>query len=175
MTRGTKEATSLPRVVWIGIGLLVVTGLALQADALVAHRRADRADELARAAAQQAADTETATDAAHHDLDQAVTEAVAASQALEAVRARLIAAGTSEASIVGDVDAARAAMAALQTQVDASAAGVQAGAAQLAALRSCLDVGQRAVDAAALRPGADIDAQLAAASTACAATAGVGP
>ncbi|MGZ4681432.1 MAG: hypothetical protein ACXV8G_03110 [Acidimicrobiales bacterium] len=177
MTRGTRATSTKARVAWIGIALLVLGGLTLQVDALIVHRRADRADELTRAARQQAADTDTAVEAAHGDLDQAVTQAMAASPALEAVRAVLVAAGTSESSIAGDVVAARAAMASLQTQIDASAAGVQTRSAQLVALRGCLDVGQRALDAAAVRKGDGVDADLTAASVACAgtATSAVGP
>jgi hypothetical protein len=137
----------------------------------VVHRRADRSRELAAAARAHDADVEDALARSHADLDQAAVEATAAAQALDTVRARLVAAGTSEATIAGDVVAARSAMTALQTQIDAAAAGVQTRAGQLDALRGCLVAGQRALDAAGVQPGDGVDADLAAASTACAATA----
>ncbi len=171
MTGGTREASNLGRAAWISIVVVLLVGVALQANGLVVHRRADRARELAAAARAHDADVEDALAQSHEDLDQAVTEATAAAHALDTVRAQLVAAGTSEATIAGDVVAARSAMANLQAQIDASAADVQTRAGQLDALRACLTAGQRALDAAAVRPGSGADAELTAASLACAATA----
>ena len=171
MTRGTQGASNLGRGAWIGIVVLLLAGVALQVNAAMVHGRADRARQLAAAARAHDADAEDAVGHSRDELDQAVVEATAASQALETVRARLRAAGTSEATIAGDVVAARSAMAALQSQIDASAADVQTRAGQLDALRSCLVAGQRDLDAAAVRPGDGVDADLTAASVACATTA----
>jgi hypothetical protein len=171
MTRGTRGTSNLGRAAWIGIAVVLLVGVALQVNALVVHRRADRARDLAAAARAHDADVEDALAQSHVDLDQAVVEATAAAQALEAVRAQLVTAGTSEATIAGDVVAARSAMASLQAQIDASAADVQTRAGQLDALRGCLTAGQRALDAAAVRPGDGVDAELTAASVACAVTA----
>jgi len=171
MTRSSQAVTRPRRTVWIAIGLVLSAGLALQASALLAHRDADRANRAAAVADQRNDEATAALDRADADLTAASSGALAAARALDEVRARLTAAGTSEVTLAGDVVAARAALAALQTQVDAAYATVLAKNTQVSDLRGCLVVGQGAIDAAAARLGDHIDADLAAASAACAGTA----
>lgn len=171
MTRSTDRGPASRRATRVGIALVLIVGLGLQVSALLAHRQADRANERARTDEQEQVVTAAGTESARTDLAQAHIEADAAARALDDLRATLVAAGTSEASIAGDVGAARAALAALQAQVDASAAGVQTRQSQLDVLHGCLVVGHRALDATASRPRGELDADLASASSACTATA----
>jgi len=172
MTRPTDRGPASRRVARIGIAVVLIVGVGLQVSALVAHQQADRANQQARADEQQGSVVDAATVTARADLAQAHIEADTAARALDDLRAILLAAGTSEASIAADVATTKAALAALQAQIDASAAGVQTRQSQLDALRGCLVVGQRALDATASRPSGDLDADLGAASAACTATAG---
>ena len=171
MTRTTARGPASRRVARIGIAVVLVVGLGLQVSALVAHRQADRAEQQAEADEQQQVVVAADTEAARADLAQAHIEADAAARALDDLRATLVAAGTSEASIAADVATTKAALAALQAQVDASAAGVQTRQSQLDVLHGCLVVGHRALDATASRPSGELDADLASASAACTATA----
>jgi hypothetical protein len=150
---------------------LVLIGLGLQVDTVLLHRRTAESNQLAVDARQRESDTARTADDTSEQLDVARADAAAAAVALDDVRAALIAAGTSQASLAGDVAAAHAGLAVLQAQIDVTNATAATRASQFDQLRGCLDVGQRALDSVAVRSSNRVDATLATASEACASSA----
>lgn len=155
----------------VGLVLLLLIGMGLQADAWSLHRQAEGSDQATAELRQRESDIATSADVMSGQLDSARTDAAAAASALANVRAVLEAAGTSEAALAGDVAAAHAGLADLQAQIAAMNTAASTKGSEFDQLRGCLDVAQRALDSVAVRSSGRVDADLASASQACSSSA----
>lgn len=156
---------------WLAAVAVLVIGVGLQVATWQTHRDQVRIAATATFERQLERDRAAELVDVAVQLDQVSGEARVAAAALAAVRAQLVAAGSSEAAVVADVSAAQAALGQLGDATNAAAVTLDANGLRLLGMRQCVAGGQQALDLTATNPTGVAAKALDSARAACDASA----